>query len=207
VQPTGSDRLGPVSPLQAVLGGRPFYSALLDLRHIEPNGVQRALLAEGSIVAGILLALGDVASAWVILALPVTVAVVVKAHDVVSGLLPEQTGQPVVREPKAPRPARQPPGTRQVDPAAAEARARAKKEAADAKAAAKKAAREARTAAKAQAAQRKAEAKKVSAERAAEAKAAAAQAKADPAKAADQAKAEPVTPEPPAVAPQPDPEA
>jgi hypothetical protein len=38
-------------------------------------------------VVGVLLALADLASAWSILVLPLAVAVVVKAHDLVSGLL------------------------------------------------------------------------------------------------------------------------
>jgi hypothetical protein len=66
---------------------RPLYWRLLHLRHIEPNAWQRALFAEGSLLLAGLLVLADMASAWLLLVLPVTVAAVVKAHDVVDGML------------------------------------------------------------------------------------------------------------------------
>lgn len=65
----------------------PLYPRLLRLRHVHPNAWQRAVLGEGMAVVGVLLALADLASAWSILVLPLAVAVVVKAHDLVSGLL------------------------------------------------------------------------------------------------------------------------
>lgn len=64
-----------------------MYARLLHLRHIQPSGVQRALLGEGAVVVAALLALADLASAWLLVVLPVTVALVVKAHDVVAGQL------------------------------------------------------------------------------------------------------------------------
>ena len=69
----------------------PLYPRLLGLRHVHPNAWQRALLGEGAIGAGLLLAMADLASAWAIAVLPVAVAAVVKAHDLVQGLL-ERTG-------------------------------------------------------------------------------------------------------------------
>ena len=65
----------------------PLYPRLLRLQNVHPNAWQRALLGEGMAVVGVLLALADLASAWSIVVLPVAVAAVVKAHDLVSGLL------------------------------------------------------------------------------------------------------------------------
>jgi hypothetical protein len=72
---------------------KPLYPRLLRLRHIEPNAWQRAVLGEGAIGAGVLLAMADLASAWTIVVLPVAVAAVVKAHDALQGLL-EHTPDP-----------------------------------------------------------------------------------------------------------------
>jgi hypothetical protein len=66
---------------------RPIYPRLLRLHHIRPNAWQRALLGEGALAVAVLLVLADVASAWTLLVLPVAVAVVVKAHDMLAGLL------------------------------------------------------------------------------------------------------------------------
>jgi hypothetical protein len=65
----------------------PLYPRLLRLRHIAPNAWQRAALGEGALGVGVLLAMADLASAWTIVALPVAVAGVVKAHDALQGLL------------------------------------------------------------------------------------------------------------------------
>jgi hypothetical protein len=65
----------------------PLYPRLLQLKHVHPNAWQRALLGEGMAVIGGLFALADVASAWSVLVLPVAVAAVVKAHDVLAGVL------------------------------------------------------------------------------------------------------------------------
>jgi hypothetical protein len=70
----------------------PLYPQLLQLKHVHPNAWQRALLGEGMAILGGLLALADVASAWSILVLPVAVAVVVKAHDVLAGVLARDAG-------------------------------------------------------------------------------------------------------------------
>jgi len=66
---------------------KPLYPRLLRLRHIHPNAWQRAALGEGAIAAGVLLAMADLASAWTIVALPVAVAAIVKAHDSLQGLI------------------------------------------------------------------------------------------------------------------------
>jgi hypothetical protein len=66
---------------------QPLYPRLLRLQHIHPNAWQRAALGEGAVGAGVLLAMADLATAWSILALPVAVAVIVKAHDALQGLL------------------------------------------------------------------------------------------------------------------------
>jgi hypothetical protein len=59
----------------------PLYWRLLRLRQLRPNGWQRALLVEGSVAVGVLLVLADAATAWTVLVLPVVVALVVKAND------------------------------------------------------------------------------------------------------------------------------
>ena len=67
----------------------PLYPKLLRLQHIHPNAWQRALLGEGMALLGVLLAMADLASAWSIVVLPVAVAVIVKAHDLLAGHLKE----------------------------------------------------------------------------------------------------------------------
>lgn len=66
---------------------RALYPRLLQLRHIHPNAWQRALLGEGALGVAILLVLADLATAWTLLVLPVAVAIVVKAHDLIAGRL------------------------------------------------------------------------------------------------------------------------
>ena len=69
---------------------RPLYVRLLRLRHVQLSGWQRALLRDGALVLAVVLVLADLASAWLLLALPLAVAVVVKAHDIVAGQLRAQ---------------------------------------------------------------------------------------------------------------------
>ena len=76
---------------------RPLYPRLLRLQHIQPNAWQRAALGEGAVGVGVLLSMADLATAWSIVALPVAVAVVVKAHDALQGLL--DRGAPIDPEP------------------------------------------------------------------------------------------------------------
>ncbi len=89
----------PQQPEPAGYGARPrrahrsLYLRLLGIEHLQPNGWQRALLGEGAVVVGILLTLADVASAWVIVVLPVAVALLVKANDMLAGELGRQNTQ------------------------------------------------------------------------------------------------------------------
>jgi hypothetical protein len=66
---------------------RPLYVRSLRLKHLRPAPWQRMLLAEGSLLLPAVLVLGDLASAWLIPVFPVAVAAVVKAHDLLAGLL------------------------------------------------------------------------------------------------------------------------
>jgi hypothetical protein len=66
---------------------RPLYPRLLHLRHVHPNAWQRALLGEGAFAIAALLVLADLATAWIILVLPLAVAAFVKAHDLLAGRL------------------------------------------------------------------------------------------------------------------------
>jgi hypothetical protein len=65
----------------------PLYWRALRLRHLHPNGWQRAVLVEGVLALAVILVLADVATAWTLLVLPVVATVFVKAHDVLGGLL------------------------------------------------------------------------------------------------------------------------
>ena len=69
---------------------KPLYPRLLRLRHIHPNAWQRAVLGEGALGIAVLLVLADLATAWTLLVLPIAVGVVVKAHDLLAGLLAQQ---------------------------------------------------------------------------------------------------------------------
>jgi hypothetical protein len=77
----------------------PLYWRLLRLRYTRPNGWLRALYFEGSVALGVVLVLAEVASVWTIVVLPLVVAVVVKANDVVAGNL-----RRAYRQPKRPSP-------------------------------------------------------------------------------------------------------
>jgi len=68
-------------------GKPPMYWRVLRLRHVHPNGWQRAIFVEGVLGLSLVLVLADVASAWTLLVLPLASALMVKAHDVVAGLL------------------------------------------------------------------------------------------------------------------------
>src|SRR3954462_14274252 len=77
----------------AVARAYPLYWRMLRLHHVRPNGWQRAVLVEGVTAVAVTLVLADVASAWTLVVLPVTAALLVKAHDLVAGWLPG--GRPV----------------------------------------------------------------------------------------------------------------
>ena len=76
----------PAEP-EAAKAKRPLYPRLLRLRHIAPNAWQRALLGEGALAVAALLVLADLATAWTLLVLPLAVAAIVKAHDLLAGAL------------------------------------------------------------------------------------------------------------------------
>lgn len=80
-----------VVPVASAASGKkakkPLYPRLLRLQHVHPNAWQRAVLGEGAIGVGVLLSMADLATAWTIVALPVAVAAIVKAHDLLQGLL------------------------------------------------------------------------------------------------------------------------
>lgn len=88
-EPRAGDRVLTTPPLHV---RRPLYPRLLRLRHIHPNAWQRALLGEGALALAILLVLADLASGWTLLVLPLSVAAVAKAHDLLAGVL--QDGPP-----------------------------------------------------------------------------------------------------------------
>ena len=91
----------PAAPNKPKAPRRPLYVRLLHLRHIAPNAWQRAVLGEGSLGLAIVLVLADLATAWTLLVLPLAVAAVVKAHDLLAWLL----GRPAV-PPPAPKAAK-----------------------------------------------------------------------------------------------------
>ena len=84
----------------SLMARRPLYVRLLRLRRLRLRAWQRAVLGEGALAVAVLLVLADRAAAWALLVLPVLVAVVVKVHDVVAGLLlaPETTTAPVQQD-------------------------------------------------------------------------------------------------------------
>jgi hypothetical protein len=65
----------------------PLYWRLLRLRHVHPNGWQRALLIEGVLAVAVVLVLAGKATIWTLLVLPVVAAVLVKLNDVLAGSL------------------------------------------------------------------------------------------------------------------------
>ena len=65
----------------------PAYWRMLRLGHVRPNAWQRAALVEGVLAVAVVLVLADVASAWTLVVLPALVAAIVKAHDVLAGVL------------------------------------------------------------------------------------------------------------------------
>jgi hypothetical protein len=97
IAPDRGDYGAPELEVAAEDDGRaaPLYWRLLRLRHTRPNGWLRALYFEGAVTLGVVLVLADVASVWTIVVLPLIVAVVVKANDVVAGSL-----RPIYRPPQ-----------------------------------------------------------------------------------------------------------
>ncbi|MDQ1697037.1 MAG: hypothetical protein QOJ03_2390 [Frankiaceae bacterium] len=75
----------------------PLYWRALRLRHVRPNGWQRALLVEGVLGVAVVLTLADIATAWTLLVLPLASMVIVKGHDLLAGAL----GKGAERDPGA----------------------------------------------------------------------------------------------------------
>lgn len=92
--PVGPDPSDPSDPAGSGPAKQPLYPRLLRLQHVHPNAWQRAVLGEGMAGLGLLLAMADLASAWSVVVLPVAVAGVVKAHDLLAGLLAQQGSGP-----------------------------------------------------------------------------------------------------------------
>lgn len=72
-----------MSPEEAAL--RPLYAKLLGLQYLRPSSLLCFLLFEGTIALGGLLALAELTSWWVIVLLPMSVALMVKVNDVIAG--------------------------------------------------------------------------------------------------------------------------
>ncbi|EIV93351.1 hypothetical protein [Frankia sp. QA3] len=65
-----------------------------------PAGWMRGLLMIVTVLATVVVALGDLASAWVVLVLPVAVAAMIAYHEVLERLVrPEDTGPAASRKP------------------------------------------------------------------------------------------------------------
>lgn len=62
-----------------------MYARMLRIRHINPGTVTCYLLFEGSITLGFLVALAELADWWTVVALPATVALMVKVNDLALG--------------------------------------------------------------------------------------------------------------------------
>jgi hypothetical protein len=82
----GTDAVDQSTPV-ARTAKPPMYWRLLRLHHVQPSGWQRAVLVEGVLGLSLVLVLADVASAWTLLVLPLASALMVKANDVIAGLL------------------------------------------------------------------------------------------------------------------------
>jgi hypothetical protein len=66
---------------------RPLYARVLGLQYLRPSGLLCFLFFEGAIALGVLLALAELMSWWVVAALPASVAAMVKLNDVIAGAI------------------------------------------------------------------------------------------------------------------------
>lgn len=73
----------------------PLYWRVLRLRTLRPNGWQRALLVEGVLTLSVVLTLSGAASAWAVVVVPLSVAALVKAHDVLGEQLAVRAAEPL----------------------------------------------------------------------------------------------------------------
>lgn len=77
---------------------RPMYARALRLRHLYPGGMLCFVYFEGAIALGLLLALAELVSWWVVLILPVSVALMVKVNDLVAGAVARSAARTPERE-------------------------------------------------------------------------------------------------------------
>lgn len=70
---------------------RPLYARALRLRHLNPGGILCFALLEGTVTLGALLALAELVPWWGVLALPGSVAVMVKINDMIAGAVGRST--------------------------------------------------------------------------------------------------------------------
>ena len=77
---------------------RPMYARALRLRHLHPGGMLCFAYLEGSIALSLLLALAELLSWWVVLILPVSVALMVKVNDLVAGAVARSAARTPERE-------------------------------------------------------------------------------------------------------------
>jgi hypothetical protein len=64
---------------------RSLYARALRLRYVNPSGLLCFLFVEGAAALAVLLALAELVSWWGVVALPASVAIMVKVDDVVAG--------------------------------------------------------------------------------------------------------------------------
>jgi hypothetical protein len=64
---------------------RPLYARALRLRYVNPSGLLCFLFVEGAVALAVLLALAELVSWWGVVALPASVAIMVKVDDLVAG--------------------------------------------------------------------------------------------------------------------------
>lgn len=77
---------------------RPMYARALGLRHLHPGGMLCFVFFEGTLALGLLLALAELVSWWVVVILPVSVALMVKVNDLVAGAVTRSAARTPERE-------------------------------------------------------------------------------------------------------------
>ena len=75
-----------IAPIE-VTAKQPLLVRLLRLQHVRPTGWQRAAVGDLPILVAVLLVLGDLATAWTLLVLPLVVLALVKFHDIIESRL------------------------------------------------------------------------------------------------------------------------
>ncbi|MCH7232583.1 hypothetical protein L0U85_17235 [Glycomyces sp. L485] len=72
---------------------RPWYARALRLRHVYLSHAWCVVFFEGTIALGVLMALTELVSWWVVLVLPLAVAAMVKLNDVIAGAVDRGRGR------------------------------------------------------------------------------------------------------------------